>query len=847
MPNFYTNVARKGSNILFRGNINGRSVMRKIKYKPTMYLPDPNGEYKSLYGGNLSPVELDTMGESREFTERYKGMENFKVHGNTNHVVAFINDMFPGKIEFDSSKINIVSFDIEYDSETGYCEPHQATKEIISLSYKSTQSSTYYLLGLKPFSASAMEKLAQEHTDIDPENICYMQMESEAAILKRFVELWTGNYPDIVTGWNVEFFDVEYICNRIEKVLGPDYVKRLSPWNDVKTREVELKFGNKAYTKNILGVSVIDYMDAFKKFGYKYGTQASYKLDHIAFNVLGRAKVDYSEYGSLAKLYKKNPELFLIYNLVDTRLVEQLEEETNLLELVMTVAYGGGVNFSDAFGTVGIWEAILYRKLISENIVPPVKEGPGQSTHRIAGGYVHDPKPGLYEWVITLDAASLYPHIMLQYNMSPETFIRGPLESVNAAMVLRGDYQNNDPNVSVAANGAKFDNTTRGVIPTIIEELYAERKAVKKEMLRIEGDMEVSPNDMALKRKANQLHNKQMSIKIMMNSLFGATANKYFLYFIEDMAEAITLSGQLTIKWAMKHANEILNMYNENVEPKDYILYSDTDSIFVSMADTVKSKYGTSEVSRKDAEQFLDKFCSKYFEPYFKIVYDNLSKTMGAYENKMVFEREKICDKIILLAPKRYIASVLNSEGIHYETPKIAMTGVEAVRSSTPQACRDRMKSIFTTMLREGEEATQEAISAFKSEFSKMSPGDIGKTSGTDSIEKFREGNSYKKGTPIHYRGAILYNERLKKLGLDRDYQTIKSGDKVKFVYLKMPNPIKENIISFMDDLPRELKLHQYIDYTTQFEKVFAKPINDVMERIGWSMEKKTTLDSFFG
>lgn len=847
MSNFYTSVERFGNTILWRGYENGRRFERKVKYQPTMFCrtDDENAKYHSLTTGNrLAPVKMDSMKHAKEWIEQYKDVRGFEIAGTTNHVASFIQTQYPGQISFDVSKINIVSFDIEVDIADGYPDVNTADKPITSIAYKSSKSEEYHLLGLKDYDKS------QTLLDLDPDLIQFMKFDSEEALLRRFKQIWMNNFPDIVTGWNVEYFDIQYIITRMIRLFGEEWARDLSPWRNLRPTGREF-FGKMQNTYQIGGMSVVDYMDCFKKFGYKYGPQESWKLDHIAHVVLGEKKLDYSEYGTLNDLYQQNPQLYLDYNLKDTWLIQKFEDETGLLSLVMTVAYGGGVNFNDAFGTVGIWETTLYRRLMNDGRVPPIKGGPGERAGELVGGYVKDPKVGMHPWVVSFDLNSLYPHLMLQYNMSPETYLSEEREYVSQEMVLDGRFQSERTDMSVCANGACFTNKTKGIIPEIIDEYYGNRSVIKKKMLSVEQALENATDPQEkdnLKREANNLHNQQMAIKIAMNSLYGATANIYFLYYINDMAEAITTSGQLSIRYAQKSVNEYLNKVLKT-DGKDYIIYIDTDSIYVDFGPLIKAAFGTTDITRKQGEEFLDKVCSTKIEQVLENGYEDLAKRMGAYRQAMVMKREKITDKSVFIAKKRYIMNTLNSEGVHYENPKISVTGLESVRSSTPEVCRDKLKKAFSVIMNEGEEATQKFIADFKSEFFTLPAEDIAKNSGTDNIDRYRDrsgGQLYKKGCPMHVRGAILYNHYLTLNGLTRQYNSIAGGDKIKFVYLKVPNPIKENIISFPQVLPEKLGLTNYLDYDKQFEKVFMAPLEAILDAIGWQSEKINTLDDFF-
>jgi DNA polymerase elongation subunit (family B) len=346
-------------------------------------------------------------------------------------------------------------------------------------------------------------------------------------------------------------------------------------------------------------------------------------------------------------------------------------------------------------------------------------------------------------------------------------------------------------------------------------------------------------------KEANQLHNQQMAVKIALNSLYGATANVYFLYYIGEMAEAITTSGQLSIRYAEKSVNAYLNKVLKT-EGQDYIVYIDTDSIYVDMGPLVEAVFGTMDIDRKTGEEFLDKACKEKIEKVIADGYEHLARKMGAYRNAMVMKREKITDKSVFIAKKRYIMNALNSEGVHFAKPKISVTGIESVRSSTPEVCREKMKEVFEVIMNGTEKDVQKFIDDFRQEFYELPPEAIAKISGTDDIEKYIERGTYKKGCPMHVRGAIVYNIALKEKKLEKKYELVKSGDKIKFLYMKIPNPVRENIISFPNVLPKEMGLHQYIDYETQFDKVFLSPIESILNALGWTSAKVDSLEDFF-
>lgn len=488
MCRFYTSVERYGNNILWSGYENGVRFNRKVKFKPSLYITtkDEESEFKSLIGEiPLKRKSFESLNEASDFVEKYKDVSGIEIFGNTNWVTQFIQEKYPSKIDYDLSLINICSYDIEVDISDGYANVDEADKTITSISYKSSKTSTYHLLALKDYDK------CKTITDIPVEDIMFEKFDSEKLLLKRFMQIWTYDYPDIITGWNVEYFDIMYTVTRIKRVLGEELAKRLSPWGILKKKTKKI-FNRDQSTYAIYGVGVIDSMEAFKKFGYKYLPQESFKLDHISYVVLGEKKVDYNSMGykSLTDLYDRNPQLYLDYSLKDTYLVQRIEDETGLVALVIAVAYRGGVNYYDAFGTVGIWESILYRWQMERNLVPHIKGGPGDDMEDLLGGYVKEPVTGFHKWTVSGDLNSLYPSLMLEFNMSPETYLENMRQHVTQDMVLKHEYKNTNKDIAICANGVAFDRSKKGMIPTIIGEYYSERRSIKNNMLSAESELE---------------------------------------------------------------------------------------------------------------------------------------------------------------------------------------------------------------------------------------------------------------------------------------------------------------------------------------------------------------------
>lgn len=835
---FYTTISRYGNSLLYRGYDEGKRVKRRITYKPTLYVKGKgNSKYNALDGTNVDPIQFSSMREAKEFMEKYEDIENFKIYGNTNYVAQFIAESFPGEIQFDRNKIRIHNIDIEVASNEGFPEPDKAAHPVISICIKDSILNTYFVWALGDYD---VEKSIMKECQVK-----YMKCTDEAMLLKQFIAFWHNEFtcPDAVTGWNIRTFDIPYLVNRINRVLGEDDAKKLSPWGMVEEKMVSIR---KRMTQiyDIVGVAQLDYMDIFQKFGYSFGPQESYRLDHIAWVVLGERKLDYD--GTLHTLYITDHQKFIDYNIKDVELVDRMEDKIAMITLTMTMAYKAGVNYSDTMGTVGIWDALIHKYLIEQNIVVPPTKDSYKSDYE--GGYVKDPQCGVHDWVCSFDVNSLYPNIIVQWNMSPETILKGKIEPGMSIEKILAGYKT-DSKYSVAATGQCFDNSFQGFMPKIIEEMYDERSSIKKKMISSKKELEACDKSnkaelYRIERDIAHFENQQLAIKILLNSLYGALGNKYFRYFTMEIAEGITITGQTIIKWAEKHVNAFLNKTLKT--DKDYVIAIDTDSVYANLGDLVNQVLPDADTAKK--VDFLDKVCAKIEKDVLDVAFKELKENCNAYKQRITMKREGIADRGIWTAKKRYILNVWDNEGVRYAKPKLKIMGIEAIKSSTPAACREAMEELFQILINGTEAETQQFIQAFRNKFDSLPAEEKAFPRGVSSVKDYMDSKTlYKKGTPINSRAAILYNHMLKQNNLERQYESIKDGEKIKYIHLNPRNPLREDVIAFVQVLPPEFGLHKYIDNDTQFEKAFLDPAKAILDSIGWKAEEEASLEDFFG
>ncbi len=829
---FYTNITRHGNQILVRGLNNGKPVKFATKYKPYLFIPSQTQtEYRNLRDEYVGRMDFDSMRDAREFLQTYEDVSGMEIFGLTDWPYMYIYDNYPGEIRYDPSLVSVCSIDIETSIENGFPDIELAENEITAITIGRNGKKTVFGCGDY-----------KEHLP----NVQYYKCADESALLLAFLEVWNGSLysPDVVTGWNIEFFDIPYLVNRIRKLLGEDQARRLSPWEILREYKVEIRGRtNVAYTP--VGIAVLDYIHLYKKFTYT--EQESYRLDYIAQVELGEQKLDYSEYDNLDDLRFKNFQKYIEYNIHDVELVEKLEDKLKLIELVYAMAYDAKVNYEDCLASVKQWDIITHNYLLDRKTVV-YQNNKNKNDRPFVGGYVKDPKLGMSKWVVSFDLNSLYPHLIMQYNISPETLVTRLGDKMTIDDLLVGGvskYENDmkNSNCTLAANLCVYTKEKRGFLPSLMDRMYNDRTKYKKEMIEVKKEYEKT-KDPKLVKEIARLDNMQMAKKIQLNSAYGALGNKFFRWYRNEFAEAITSSGQLTTRWIEIKLNQYLNK-TFKTEGVDYVIACDTDSVYIK-ADKFIGLAGK-EMTKEQEVEYLDKVCVKVLEPYIDKCYQELCDLVNGFDQKMKMKRECIADKGIWTAKKRYILNVYNQEGVAYAKPKLKMMGIEAIRTSTPQVCRDAIKNALEVIMNSTEKDLQKYIQDFRDEFSTLSFEQVASPRSVKDLDKYVDRSSiFQKGTPINVKGALIYNHYLQQYKLDKKYEAINSGQKIKYAYCITPNPLHCSVIACPSELPKEFGMDRYIDRNMQFDKAFLEPIKTITGAIGWEVEHKATLMDFF-
>lgn len=826
----YTSIFKKYNKLCVRGVENGRPYFREVEFNPTLFLdsgrPGQPTKWKNLEGKPVYEIKLGSMKDCDDFIKMYKDVDNFGHYVTPGYIYQYIADTYTGEIKWDSQDIKVFTIDIETSTEYGFPDIRTAQEEILLITIKDTKHKKVVTFGSRPF-------------DNKRDDVKYVYCKGEQDLLKEFMVFWQQNYPDVITGWNSTLFDIPYLYNRMIRVVGETLTKKLSPWNSIDEREIFIR-GTSELRYSIAGIAQLDYLDLYKKF--TYSVQETYRLDYIAEVELGENK-KVNPGDTFKEFYTNYWQQFVEYNIHDVELVDKLDDKLKLLDLAFTMAYSAKCLYEDVYSPVKTWDIVMYNYLRERNTVIPRRKDTTKD-QAFEGAYVKDPLVGKHKWCVSFDLNSLYPHLIMQYNMSPETITDTKLDvNVQRALNKECDLQYAyDNNLAVAANGWCYRRDQRGLLPTMMKLYYDKRVEYKNAMLKAKQEYEET-NDPQCVKDIARLNNLQMSVKILLNSAYGALGNVYFRYTDLRIAEGITLSGQLSIRWIANKLNDLLNK-TMKTEGVDRVVLIDTDSVVLSLEDLVEKMCPGKTTEQKI--KYMDKVSEQIIQPFLDKSYQELADYMNAYEQKMQMKRENLVDVMIAVAKKRYVMNVHNSEGVQYKEPKLKIMGLAMIKSSTPAVIRSKLKDSLKTILHSTEEDVQKYVSDYKEEFNKLSVEEIAFPRGISDVAAYQNSDAiYKKGTPIHVRGALLYNYHLKRLGLDKKYQSVHEGDKIKFVYLRTPNPINEDVISFIGDLPKEFDLHSYVDYNKMFEKTFQDAIQNVLDPLKWSAEPKAKLDDF--
>jgi DNA polymerase elongation subunit (family B) len=830
---FYTACALKGNKILVRGYRNGQRFSESVAFKPSLFIrSDKESKYRTLKQVKVKRMIFDTLYDCREFLDKYRELDDCPIYGNTDFVTQYIMETYEGEMVYDLSKIKIAYLDLECESENGFPDLDNPNERVNLMSIRI--SGVTHVISFTPITL--------------PD--CKVHMVSnEKELLKKTFEILAKEDVDILTGWNIKLFDIPYIIGRALLYFEEKEIQSWLPFGLMKMRQTDI--GGKMYKiYELPGYTILDYMDLYKKFS---GTsQESYALQNIAKVELDAQKLDYSEYGSLREFYRQNFQRFAEYNVQDAILVERLDDKLKLIGLAVSIAYEAKITFDTVFFATRIWETICCDYLMQRDIVPPLKRSYAKD-EQFVGAYVKDVTPGLYKNVVSFDATSLYPSIIMQWNISPDTCTKVDT-SMNADDFLRSkrkDLPNlledaESINSCLACNGSMFTRDVQGFIPILIERTFNQRKEAKSRMIELEKEYEQTKNKELLPRIA-ALKIRQSVKKILANSLYGCLGNPAFVYSSPELATAVTVTGQVIIRKAEMAMNDYIQSLTK--DKKDYVLAVDTDSVYLNL-DAIVQKI-SEKTNIPDTTEFINQICEQKIQPQLTKEMELLSHCLGCSENKIIFKREAIASAGMFIAKKRYALLVQDLEGVRFAEPKLKIMGLETARSSTPAVVRNKLKDCIKIILTKTPEELRKYVDEFYDEFIKLPIEDIASPRGVKGVAKYTDaGNIYKLGTPIATKAALLHNAYIKKLNLDKEVPAIKENDKIKFVFVNIPNPYgkahRDAVMGFVGKPPKQFVLEKYIDTKKQFDKTFNEPLDNILTAIGWSISNKITLESFF-
>jgi len=749
------------------------------------------------------------------------------------------------KPDFTKHQLKVHFIDIETYSPDAFPDPQDPNDIINIITIYDTIAKKFYSWGLKPYTAKSTD-------------VVYVACKTEEELLHKFVDFFSKDYPDILSGWNSEFFDVPYVINRVRKVLGEEYMQKLSPAGSLRSRTFMGKYGREQVKWHIEGLSCVDYLDIYKRFCQTL--RESYKLDAIGEIELQERKIDYGDQ-NLTELADGDWNTFVDYNIQDVNLLVRLEQKLQYIQLLRMIAYAGLTTFEGALGSLSVITGLCsIRARIKDKRIPTfvkdVKEGTKNE-----GAYVADPQKGFQEHIVSLDANSLYPNTMITLNLSPETKVGKIVSSTDKDITIKHVNGqtftlNHDKFAAfvkqeeIAISRAKilFTQKEKGIIPDTIDYYYNKRVEVKKQHTKAKKKLvtleENTQEYRDLQVEVDRLNIRQHTIKILMNTVYGYFGNKHSPLGDDDLANSITLTGQAVIKESNRILTDYIkantNLTDEELQENSPIIYNDTDSSYISIKHLVKAK--NIPISDKEGNVSPE---------YYKVVEeieDHLNNeiviwgrsSLGSKDCRLVFKREAIADVGLFLAKKRYVLHTLDVEGIPGK--KFKYTGVEVVRTTMPAPIKPYVKKIIETMLLTKDyTATNKIFNETYEIFKGLPLEDIAFVMGVKGYEKYANrcsGFETVKGMPKHVKAAYYHNILLDRFGIERKYEKMASGDKVRFFEVKKPNNFGLSVIGYKYYYPKEFQNVFEIDYEKMFEKIIYSVIERFYEAVNWTVKK---------
>jgi DNA polymerase elongation subunit (family B) len=835
----YRNVAynpKEECMTLYTWDENGARISCDISFNPYLYVESNNKpDATSIFNTQLRKKVFRSQYERSKFVKESNVKRLFE---NLSVNQQFLIDNFYKdyeKPDFISNPLKVLMIDIETYSVDEFPVPETATHVINLITSHDSLTDRYHTFGLKK--------------DYTPKNNneVYIRCKDEHELILKFLDYYTKDYPDIISGWNFHGFDLPYIINRITNLFDFETAQRLSPTGRMYSRTMKGQFGKDQTRWYIDGVSSVDYLDVYKKFA---PNRENYKLDTIARLELDEQKIDYGS-TNLSDLADNRWDIFVDYNIQDVKILVKLEKTLKYIELLRMLSIAGLTTVEASMGSMSVIVGACAIKARQRGQIIPTFIRPPDDGSQNAGAYVKVPEAGFQKNIVSFDANSLYPNTMITLNLSPETKI-GKIVSKNKEEITIKDVNNNsfklstskfatlvkDKDLAISRAGVLFTQKTKGLVPEVVDYYYNKRVEVKKELSKLKKKQGQGDNSKELEMEINRLETKQLTIKIFINSVYGALGNKVFPLGDDDLAESITLTGQAVIK----ESAEIVKRYITEItgtDPGEVNKYTDTDSCYFVLDDLVKF-YNINAVEEGKITKEFHKIVDGVTDFLNTEIIKWGEKVLNSKDCRFIFKREKICDVACFFKKKRYVLHVLDDEGIAANDFKYV--GVEVKRTTMPPSLKPLVKNIIETMmLTQNQQKTNHVVGDVYDKFIKLSVEDIAEVSGIRGLERYTtlcDGFKTAKGMPHHVKAAYYYNELIKRLDIEKKYEKIQSGDKIRHMAVKTPNRFGIKKIAYKYYYPEEFKQIFQPDYEAMFEKIVYSIVERFYENVNWTPSK---------